>query len=99
VLEAREEQERELSAVLAELAAEADSGDDRVTAIRWSRRRLALDRLSEEAARDLMRLLAGAGDRAGVLAGRAGDQSASWSIATATASRNVSSSPAAISIP
>jgi DNA-binding SARP family transcriptional activator len=67
VLEARLEHERELSAVLAELAAEADSGEDRVAAIRWARRRLAVDPLSEEAARDLMRMLAAAGDRAGVL--------------------------------
>src|ERR687888_1355070 len=67
VLEAREEQARELSDVLAELAAEADSGGDRVAAIRWTRRRLAVDPLSEEAARDLMRMLAAAGDRAGVL--------------------------------
>jgi hypothetical protein len=67
VLEAREEQERELSAVLAELVAEADSGEDRVAAIGWARRRLAVDPLSEEAARDLMRMHAAAGDRAGVL--------------------------------
>jgi two-component SAPR family response regulator len=63
VFEAREEQERELSGVLAELAADADSGGDRVAAIRWARRRLTVDPLSEEAARDLMRLLAIAGDR------------------------------------
>ncbi|MGZ6638127.1 MAG: ATP-binding protein [Solirubrobacteraceae bacterium] len=67
VLEARAEHERELSALLAELAAEADSSEDRVAAIRWARRRLALDPLSEEAARNLMSLLAAAGDRAGVL--------------------------------
>ncbi len=67
VLEAREEQARELSDVLAELAAEADSGGDRAAAIRWGRRRLAVDPLSEEAARDVMRLLAAAGDRVGVL--------------------------------
>src|ERR671931_763660 len=67
VLETRLEHERELSAVFAELAAEAGSGEDRVAAIRWARRRLSLDPLSEEAARDLMRMLAAAGDRAGVL--------------------------------
>jgi hypothetical protein len=55
VLDARREQERELSAVLAELAAEADAGGDRVAAIRWAQRRLALDPLSEEAARDRSR--------------------------------------------
>jgi DNA-binding SARP family transcriptional activator len=67
VLEAREEYERELSAALAELAAEAHTGEDPVAAVRWARRRLAIDPLSEEAARDLMRMLAAAGDRAGVL--------------------------------
>lgn len=67
VLEAREEHARELSDVLAELAAEADSGGDLAAAIRWSRRRLAVDPLSEEAARAVMRSLAAAGDRAGVL--------------------------------
>ena len=67
VLAAREEHERELSAVLAELAAGADADEDRVAAIRWARRRLALDPLSEAAARELMRMLAAGGDRAGAL--------------------------------
>jgi DNA-binding SARP family transcriptional activator len=67
VLEARAEHEHELSAAFAGLAAEAASGEDRVAAIRWARRRLAVDPLSEEAARDLMRMLAAAGDRARVL--------------------------------
>jgi DNA-binding SARP family transcriptional activator/tetratricopeptide (TPR) repeat protein len=67
VLEARREHERELSAMLAELAAEADVSQDRVAAVAWARRRLAVDPLSEEAARDLMRLLSAAGDRAGVV--------------------------------
>ena len=67
VLGAREEFERELSAVFAELAAGADRGEDRVAAIRWARHRLALDPLSEDAAQELMRMLAAAGDRAGVL--------------------------------
>ena len=67
VLEARAELERELSGVLGVLAAEADSGEDRVAAVRWARRRLAVDPFSEEAARDLMRMLAATGDRAGVL--------------------------------
>jgi hypothetical protein len=53
--------------MLAELAAEAAAGEDRAAAIRWARRRLGLDPLSEEAARDLMRMLAATGDRAGVL--------------------------------
>src|ERR671930_861696 len=68
VLEAREEHERELSTVLAELAAGAAARDDRTSAVGWARRRLALDPLSEEAARDLMRVLSTSGDRAGVLA-------------------------------
>jgi DNA-binding SARP family transcriptional activator len=68
VLEAREEHERELSTVLAELAAGAAARDDRTAAVGWARRRLALDPLSEEAARDLMRVLSTSGDRAGVLA-------------------------------
>jgi Tfp pilus assembly protein PilF len=67
VIEARAEHERELSAVLAELAADADARDDRTAAVRWARRRLALDPLAEEAARELMRMLAASGDRAGVL--------------------------------
>jgi DNA-binding SARP family transcriptional activator len=67
VLDARREHERELSAVLAELAAAADAGEDHVAAIRWARRWLGVDPLSEEAARGLMRMLAAAGDRAGVL--------------------------------
>ena len=37
-------------------------------AVGWARRRLALDPLDEDAARDLMRRLADAGDRAGALA-------------------------------
>jgi DNA-binding SARP family transcriptional activator/tetratricopeptide (TPR) repeat protein len=67
VLDAREEHERALSGVLAELAAEADSREDRAAAVRWARRRLAVDSLSEEAARDLMQMLAANGDRAAVL--------------------------------
>jgi tetratricopeptide (TPR) repeat protein len=51
VLEAREELERELSGVLAELATEADSGEDRVAAVRWARRRLAIDPLAQELGR------------------------------------------------
>jgi DNA-binding SARP family transcriptional activator len=67
VLGARAEHERELGAALAELAIHADNRHDRAGAVHWARRRLALDPLSEEAARDLMRMLAAAGDRAGVL--------------------------------
>lgn len=67
VLEAREEHERELSVVLAELATDAAAREDRAAALGWARRRLALDPLSEDAARELMRMLAASGDRAGVL--------------------------------
>ncbi len=68
VLEAREEHERELAAVLAGLAREAEAEGRWAEAVDWTRRRLALDPLSEEVARDLMRMLAAAGDRAGALA-------------------------------
>jgi DNA-binding SARP family transcriptional activator len=68
VLEAREEHERELAAVLSELASEAEAQTHLAEAVEWARRRLALDPLSEEAARDLMRMLDAAGDRAGALA-------------------------------
>jgi DNA-binding SARP family transcriptional activator/tetratricopeptide (TPR) repeat protein len=65
VLEARDEHAERLGAVLARLAAGAAAPADRVA---WARRRLALDPLDEAAARDLMRRLADAGDRAGALA-------------------------------
>ncbi len=65
VLEARDEHAERLGAVLARLAAAAPSPTDRVA---WARRRLALDPLDEAAARDLMRHLTEAGDRAGALA-------------------------------
>jgi DNA-binding SARP family transcriptional activator len=68
VLEAREEYQRELAAVLARLAAEAEAGGDHARAVDWTRRSVALEPLSEEAARSLMRMLAAAGDRAGALA-------------------------------
>lgn len=68
VLEAREEHERRVAAVLAELADDAEAAGDQAKAVDWTRHRLALEPLSEEAARDLMRMLAAAGDRAGSLA-------------------------------
>ena len=67
VLEAREEHERALAVVLAELAADAAAREDRAAAVGWARRRLALDPRSEDAARELMRMLAASGDRGGVM--------------------------------
>jgi DNA-binding SARP family transcriptional activator/tetratricopeptide (TPR) repeat protein len=60
-LEARDEQRGELAEALGRLAAETGEVD-------WARKRLALDPLSEGAARALMEMLAGAGDRSGALA-------------------------------
>ena len=65
VLEARDEHAERLGAALARLAAAAATPAE---AVGWARRRLALDPLDEDAARDLMRRLAAAGDRAGALA-------------------------------
>jgi DNA-binding SARP family transcriptional activator/tetratricopeptide (TPR) repeat protein len=65
VLEARDEHAERLGSALARLAAAAESP---AGAVGWARRRLALDPLDEDAARDLMRRLAAAGDRPGALA-------------------------------
>jgi DNA-binding SARP family transcriptional activator/tetratricopeptide (TPR) repeat protein len=65
VLEARDEHAAALGAALARLADAAPPGPE---AVGFARRRLALDPLDEAAARDLMRHLAAAGDRAGALA-------------------------------
>ena len=65
VLEARDEHAERLGSALARLAAAAASPAD---AVGWARRRLALDPLDEDAARDLMRRLADAGDRPAALA-------------------------------
>ena len=65
VLEARDEHAERLGAALARLAAAAATPAE---AVGWSRRRLALDPLDEDAARELMRRLAEAGDRPGALA-------------------------------
>ncbi len=63
-LQARDEHRDRLAWVLSNLADRAEDGGDGEAAVRLSRRRLALDPLSEEATRDLMRRLAAAGDRA-----------------------------------
>ena len=65
VLEARDEHAARLGSALARLAAAAATPADGVG---WARRRLALDPLDEDAARDLMRRLADVGDRPGALA-------------------------------
>jgi DNA-binding SARP family transcriptional activator len=64
-LAARDEHRAEAADALGRLAAEAT---DPAAAATWAKRRLALDPLSEEAARSLMDALAAAGDRAGALA-------------------------------
>lgn len=73
VLEARDAHDERVGAALARLTATAATPAEAIT---WARRRLALDPLDEEAARDLMRRLAEAGDRAGALqvAARLGDR-------------------------
>jgi DNA-binding SARP family transcriptional activator/tetratricopeptide (TPR) repeat protein len=65
VLEARDEHAAKVGGAFARLAASAAAPAD---AVAWARRRVALDPLDEEAARDLIRRLADAGDRAGALA-------------------------------
>jgi len=65
VLEARDEHAERLGAALARLAAAAATPAE---AVGWARRRLALDPLDEDAARELMGRLAEAGDRPGALA-------------------------------
>ena len=65
VHEARDEHAHAVSRVLAQLAAAAPTP---AAAVPWARRRAALDPLDEEAARDLMRRLAGAGDLPAALA-------------------------------
>lgn len=65
VLEARDEHSERLAAALTRLAAGAATPQEAMT---WARRRLTLDPLDEEAARDLMRRLTAAGDRAAALA-------------------------------
>lgn len=64
VLVARDEHADRQAAVLAALAVAADTP---VEAVAWARRRLAVNPLDEEAARDLMRRLAAAGEPAAAL--------------------------------
>ena len=65
VLEARDERAQRLGSALSRLAAAAATPAD---AVGWARRRLALDPLDEDAARDPMRRMVDAGDRPGALA-------------------------------
>lgn len=67
VLEARDRHRRDVQDALATLARTAEERGELGQAIAWSRRRAALDPLSEDAVRDLMRRLAAAGDRSGAL--------------------------------
>jgi DNA-binding SARP family transcriptional activator len=67
VLRARDEHAAELGAVLASLAERADAAGNLDAAVRWTRRRLEVEPLAEEAHRDLIRRLAGAGDRPAAL--------------------------------
>jgi DNA-binding SARP family transcriptional activator len=65
--EAREEHTSRTAQLLEELATRAEAEHDLRRAVEFSRRSAALDPLSEEAHRALMRRLAAAGDRAGAL--------------------------------
>src|SRR3954469_17052834 len=58
----------ELGAALAGAAQRAEEAGELAVALEHTRRQLALDDLSEPAARDLMRRLAAAGDRSGAVA-------------------------------
>ncbi len=68
VYEAREEHTRRLAHVIEQLAADAENRGDPGAAVEHTRRLVALDPLSEEHARSLMRRLALTDDRAAALA-------------------------------
>jgi DNA-binding SARP family transcriptional activator len=68
VLVARDEHRERVAEVLGSLAAAAAARGDQQAALAFGRRRAALDPLDEPAQRELMRLLADAGDRGGALA-------------------------------
>ena len=65
--DARDGHRERRAELLGELAARAERAGDPAGAARHARRRVALDPLSEDATRDLMRRLAAAGDSAGAL--------------------------------
>jgi hypothetical protein len=68
VLEERESHRRRVGEVLAALGAAAEEAGDLRAAVRYSREQLALDPLSQDAARALIGRLGRAGDRAGAVA-------------------------------
>ena len=68
VYDHRDAHRARLSEVLERIAAGAEAAGDVAAAIAWTRRRVALDPLAEDAQRALISRLEGAGDRAGALA-------------------------------
>ena len=66
-LRARDEHAAEVAHVLAALAEQAEDARELDAAIRWTRRRVEIEPLAEEAHRDLIRRLARAGDRPAAL--------------------------------
>ena len=68
VFAARDRHREQLIAALARLAAIAEEAGDPAGAVRWTRRQVAHDPLSEDAHRELIRRLAEAGDRPSALA-------------------------------
>jgi DNA-binding SARP family transcriptional activator/tetratricopeptide (TPR) repeat protein len=68
IYEHRDAHRRRVSELLERMATRAESGGDRAGAIAWTRRRVSLDPLDEEAQRGLIARLTASGDRAGALA-------------------------------
>jgi DNA-binding SARP family transcriptional activator len=67
-LSARNEHAADLAGVLGTLAATAEQAGDLAAAVKWARRRLAVEPLAEAGHRELIRLLALDGDRPAALA-------------------------------
>src|SRR4051812_8707461 len=67
VLAARDDLRERLARRLGALADAAEAAGDHAAAVRWSREQVALDPLSEERGRALVRRLAAVGDRAAAL--------------------------------
>jgi pimeloyl-ACP methyl ester carboxylesterase/DNA-binding SARP family transcriptional activator len=68
VFEYRDEHRDRVAGTLEQLAAGAEERGELQSAVAFTRRRVALDPLAEDAQRELIRRLAAAGDRAGALA-------------------------------
>ena len=68
VYRARDAHRDRLIAAFERLAAAAEEAGDLAAAVRWTRRQVAHDPLSEDAHRELIRRLADAGDRPSALA-------------------------------